>query len=85
MTRAWDTGLGTPASNVLGYRGNSGHKQGWFCMGSASRLNAPPRVHACEQPFGKRTNTALPGLVSVSSRIFRSSGTDGHNLVSRGI
>ena len=27
---------------VLGYRGKSGHKQGWFCMGSVSRLNAPP-------------------------------------------
>ena len=28
---------------VLGYRGNSGHKQGWFCMESVSRLNAPPK------------------------------------------
>ena len=26
--------------DVLGYSGNSGHKQGWFCMGSVSRLKA---------------------------------------------
>ena len=29
-------------ADELGYRGKSGHNQGWFCMGSVSRLNAPP-------------------------------------------
>ena len=34
---------------VPGHRGNSGHKQGWFCMGSVSRLNAL-RVHSHRGP-----------------------------------
>ena len=29
-------------AELLWYRGNSEHKQRWFCMGSVSRLNAPP-------------------------------------------
>ena len=40
--RAYITSLHRRRMRVLGYRGKSGHKQGWFCMGSVSRLNAPP-------------------------------------------
>ena len=43
--------------HVLGYRGNSGHKQGWFCMGSVSRLNAPPSTNL----FGPEPEHHVPG------------------------
>ena len=27
---------------VLGHKGNSGHRQGWFCIGGVTRPNRPP-------------------------------------------
>ena len=47
--------------HVLGYRGNSGHKQSWFCMGSVSRLNALPSTLA---KFGKLFPNEQVGLKS---------------------
>ena len=46
--------------NALGYRSDSEHKQGWFSMGSISRLNVP-RVHLRLLAKGKvgRSNEEL--------------------------
>ena len=49
MIRRWHDGRRVrPPSlpcTLHGCRGHSGHRQGWFCMGSVSRLDAPlPRV-----------------------------------------